>query len=90
MKPDIKNIVLAIGSLLLSGVICCGCRSSHVVEDTAGRTEFRIAMPANSLFVSNADSSRSKRNEINERVSANWHRDLVVARGSSLCVEFSK
>ena len=76
--------LLSLSFLLFTGAVCCGCGSTPVDGMNVRKTEFRISSVTKTWPGYVADTSGSQKNDVHDRISENWQRDLVLGRGSLL------
>lgn len=79
-----------IALLIIMGVMICGCRPADAEGKNVRRTEFRISSVPDSRLGYGVGISGPEKDSVNERISENWRRDLILGRGTVLCTEPGK
>ena len=82
-----KRNSVSIALLIMIGVTISGCRSADAEGKNVRRTEFRISSVPESRLGYGVGMSGSDKDSVNERISENWRRDLILGRGTVLCTE---
>ena len=82
--------LLSLSFLLFTGAVCCGCGPTPADGMNVRKTEFKISSVTKIWPGYVTDTSRSQQDDVYEKISENWRRDILLGRGSLLCTEPSE